>query len=69
MQEHSTVGLVKELSGVPVVGPIRYEVSLLESWETGLAQIAGDSAISELAERVLGAVPRMPASDPPQRAP
>lgn len=57
LQEESTVGLVRELCGVPVVGPIHYEALLPASWEAGLATIAGDTAISELADRVLGAVP------------
>ncbi len=60
-QEDSTVGLVREFSGVPVIGPIRHEASLPESWEEGLETIAGDPAISALADRVLGGVPEMPA--------
>ena len=66
MQEDSTVGLVTELSGVPVIGPIRYEALLPGSWEAGLEKVAGDSEITELAERVMGAVPGIPASEPPQ---
>jgi dethiobiotin synthetase len=57
MQIDSTVGLVRELSGVPVLGPVRYENMLGDGWAVGLAQMAQDPAILDLADRVIGSVP------------
>ena len=53
MQEDSTVGLVKELSGVPVIGPLPHEASLNQAWEAGLAKIAQHPGIRELAYIVM----------------
>jgi dethiobiotin synthetase len=68
MQQSSTLALLRERSGVPVVGPLSYEPLLPRSWEQGLAAIAGSAAISELADLVTGAATRTRASSPSRRS-
>ena len=67
MQEASTVALLKERSGVPVVGPLPYEPLLRESWEQGLAAMAGSATINELADCVMRAARQTRASSPSRR--
>lgn len=67
MQESSTVGLLRERSGVPVVGPLPYEPLLRQSWEQGLSAVAGSAMINELADCVMGTARRTRASPPPRR--
>ena len=62
MQQASTLALLRERSGVPVVGPLPYEPLLPSSWEQGLAAMAGSAAISELADLVMGTATRTRAS-------
>lgn len=57
LQQEATVRLVKELSGVPVVGPLRHEAVLDQAWETGLAKIVSDPAIRTLADLVTQGAP------------
>ncbi|MBI4400341.1 MAG: dethiobiotin synthase [Nitrospirae bacterium] len=57
LQQEATVGLVKELSGVPVVGPLPHEAELDQAWETGLAKIVNDPAIQTLADLVTQGAP------------
>lgn len=52
LQEESTVQLVGELSGVPVVAPLPYEPLLNQRWETGLATLAREPGIRELADLI-----------------
>ena len=52
LQQSSTLALLRERSGVPVVGPLLYEPLLQQSWEQGLAAMAGSVAINELADCV-----------------
>jgi dethiobiotin synthetase len=54
VQASSTVELLRERGGVPVVGPLPHEPLLQRSWERGLAAMAGSAAISELADLVTG---------------
>lgn len=53
LQIESTVELIKELSGVPVVGPLPFEPLLANHWEEGVAKLAEDPAIIQLTELVL----------------
>ena len=69
MQESSTVALLRERSGAPVIGPLPYEPLLGQSWERGLAAVAGSEAINELADLVTGTVTRTRASQPSRPAP
>ncbi len=55
MQQSSTLALLKERSGVPVVGPLPYEPLLQHSWAQGCAAMAGSTAINELADYVMRA--------------
>jgi len=57
MQEDSTIGLVKELSGVPVIGPLPHEAVLDHAWAVGLARMAQHPGICELARLVMGSAP------------
>lgn len=52
-QEQSTLSLLRELSGVPVVSSVSYEPVLEESWEAGVAKVADRPAIGEFAERII----------------
>lgn len=56
-QEDSTVQLVRELIGVPVVGPLRHEPLLAQAWEPGLRKLVNEEAIRELADLVIKGVP------------
>lgn len=51
----STVELLHERSGVPILGPVHYEPMLTSSWHRAVEQIAGTSAIQDLAASVLKA--------------
>jgi dethiobiotin synthetase len=70
MQESSTLALLRERSGVPVIGPLPFEPLLRNSWEQGLAAVAGSDAISELADLVTGVATgtRAPSRSRPARA-
>jgi dethiobiotin synthetase len=67
LQQASTVALLKERAGVPVIGPLPYEPLLRQSWERGLAAIAGCAAISELADLVIATATRTRAPRRPRR--
>ena len=56
-QGDSTVELVKELSGVPVLGPLRHEPMLAQAWEAGLGKVAAEDAIRTLADLIMQDVP------------
>lgn len=68
MQELSTVALLKERSGVPVVGPLPHEPLLQQSWEQGLAAMARSAMINELADCVLGTARQTRASSSSRRS-
>lgn len=51
-QERSTVALIKELTGVPVFGPLPYVPDLLGHWEAGMKTLCADPAFKELLTEV-----------------
>ncbi len=69
MQESSTLALLRERSGVPVIGPLPHEPLLSRSWEQGLAAMAGSAAINELADLVTGTAKRTNVLRPARRSP
>ncbi|MBI5410614.1 MAG: dethiobiotin synthase [Nitrospirae bacterium] len=56
-QQEATVSLLKELSGVLVLGPLPHQGGLLEDWEGGLARLAIEPVIQELARLVKPSAP------------
>jgi dethiobiotin synthetase len=52
-QGDSTVELVKELSGVPVLGPLRHEPMLAQARDAGLGKVATEDAIRTLADLIM----------------
>ena len=48
---------MRELIGVPVVGPLRHEPLLAQAWEPGLRKLVNEEAIRELADLVIKGVP------------
>lgn len=69
MQRSSTVALLRERSGVSVIGPLPFEPRLIRSWEEGLAAVAESLPISALADLVSAGRRRTPASRPSRRPP
>ncbi len=53
LQIDSTEQLIRELSGVPVVGPLPFEPLLETHWEEGVGKLAEDPAIIQLTELVM----------------
>lgn len=68
-QSQATVSLVKELSNVPVVGPLPYQKELQKDWEGGMAGLAQDQAIRELAGLIRPDAPGRPEPPRPRRPP
>ena len=58
LQETSTVSLVRARGGVPVIGPLAHQSRLKQSWEEGVAEIAGSKEIGALADLVMGTARR-----------
>jgi dethiobiotin synthetase len=52
-QEESTVNLLRQLAGVPVVGPLLYNPTMNRSWDDGLIDIAKTAPMTKLANLVL----------------
>jgi dethiobiotin synthetase len=52
-QPGSTVELLRELAGVPVIGPVRYEPRLEEQWDEGVEILSRRPHIAALAELLL----------------
>lgn len=52
-QTQSTVDLIRERSGVPVFGPLHYELECCLDWTAGVKKMAHDPAIRSLAERLV----------------
>lgn len=50
LQIESTSQLIRELSGVPVVGPVPFEPLLETDWEQGVRKLSDDPAITQLVE-------------------
>ena len=57
LQEQSTVTLLRQLSQVPVVGPIPYRPRVNQEWEKDLVRLARTAPITKLARLVLASVP------------
>lgn len=53
LQIDSTVQLIRELSGIPVVGPLPFEPLIETHWEEGVSKLAEDSTIIQLTELVM----------------
>ncbi len=47
-QTDSTMQLLHELSGVPVIGPVRHEEELKNNWARGLTTLVSDPSVKEL---------------------
>jgi len=56
-QVESTVELVRELAGIRVFGPLPHHPQLRQAWEVGIARLAEDPTICELAALLTGAAP------------
>ena len=52
LQQHSTVELIKELTDIPVFGPLRYEEELEKDWMTGVSRLSAHPSIQELASHL-----------------
>jgi dethiobiotin synthetase len=66
-QNQATASLVRELSGVPVLGPLSYRKGLQKDWEGGIAGLAEDRTIRELANLIRSSAPEKPARSRPRR--
>jgi len=53
VQEQSTVSLLRELAGVPVIGPLPYSPGVNRNWHEGLVRLAQTASIRKLAKLVL----------------
>ncbi len=53
LQIETTIQLIRELSGAPVIGPLIFEPMLKKEWVEGVGKIANDQGITQLAELVL----------------
>ena len=49
LQQQSTVALIKELTKVPVFGPLRYDEEVENDWITGVKRLSTHASIQELA--------------------
>jgi dethiobiotin synthetase len=56
-QRLSTIGLIRELSSVPVFGPLEYEKIVQTDWPRGVGMVANHPEIQRLAEHLIGTVP------------
>jgi len=56
VQERSTANLLRQLAGVPLVGPLPYSQSMKRNWDEGLARLAGTAPIKKLARLVLARI-------------
>ena len=52
LQQQSTVALIKELTKVPVFGPLRYDEELEKDWMTGVKRLSAHASIQELASHL-----------------
>ena len=53
LQIESTMELIRELSGAPVVGPLPFELTVGTYWEQGVRKLADDPTIIQLTEMVM----------------
>ncbi len=47
-QRQSTIDLIRELSGVPVFGPVTYETELFDQWYIGVGKLAQQEPIQQI---------------------
>ena len=59
-QATSTVELLREVSQVPILGPLRHEEAVEQTWTVGISKLALDPAIHQLSERLSADVREMP---------
>jgi dethiobiotin synthetase len=59
-QAMSTVELLREVSRVPVLGPLRHEEAVERTWAVGISKLAMDPAIQQLSESVAAGVRATP---------
>ncbi|MFM8550855.1 MAG: dethiobiotin synthase [Nitrospiraceae bacterium] len=52
LQQEATVELLKERSGIPVIGPLPYHAMLAEDWSAGLSRLAGGAGMLALADLI-----------------
>ena len=52
LQEKTTVALVRELGGLPLIGPLVHVKNLDREWQAGLAKLLTDPGIQSLADLV-----------------
>ena len=57
LQQQSTIELIKELTHVPVFGPLRFEEKLQKDWIEGVQLLHTHSAIQALASSVIERIP------------
>jgi dethiobiotin synthetase len=57
LQEETTTELLRELAGLPVIGPVPPVPILCRNWETGLAQLITDPGVRTLADLVASGAP------------
>jgi len=48
LQRESTIELIRELAGIPVLGPLPHVAGLDRQWDHGIAQLAATPAIGDL---------------------
>jgi len=56
LQIESTSQLIRELSRVPVVGPVPFEPLVETDWEQGIRKLSDDPAIAQLIEILQGSI-------------
>jgi dethiobiotin synthetase len=59
-QATSTGELLREVSRIPIFGPLRHEGAVDQSWTVGISKLAMDPAIHHLSERLAAGVQERP---------
>lgn len=57
LQHHSTVDLVRELSDVPVFGPLKFEKACQHNWLKGVKSLYTHPSIQQLASHIMERIP------------
>ena len=57
LQHHSTMELVRELSDVPIFGPLKFEKACQHDWAKGMDLLARHPSIQHLASHVMERIP------------
>ena len=53
LQRQSTINLIRELSGLPVFGPVVYEAELSDQWDVGISKLAQQEPIQQLTDLLM----------------